>query len=216
MNVLTKTQVSFIDLFKASELAADYYLSGGTALAEFYFQHRLSDDLDFFSDQKIPLVKIQEFVESAKNALGFHKIEYVKKYDRNIFILKNNEILKTEFTLYPFKKQKDRVGNAGFFVDSLDDIGANKIFAMLDRVEAKDFVDMFFFFKNGHGLLDLQKKAEAKFEMQIDPITLGSAMLPFRKIDFSAVKLLKSIDSEEWRQVFTEQIKSLNAGVLMI
>ncbi len=32
-----------------------FYLSGGTALAEYYLHHRLSDDLDFFSENEIDI-----------------------------------------------------------------------------------------------------------------------------------------------------------------
>ncbi|MDI6732200.1 MAG: nucleotidyl transferase AbiEii/AbiGii toxin family protein [Candidatus Margulisbacteria bacterium] len=31
-----------------SEKVDNFYLSGGTALAKYYFQHRNSEDLDFF------------------------------------------------------------------------------------------------------------------------------------------------------------------------
>lgn len=29
-----------------------FYLTGGTALAEYYLRHRLSEDLDFFSEKE--------------------------------------------------------------------------------------------------------------------------------------------------------------------
>lgn len=33
--------------------AGQFYLTGGTALSRFYFQHRYSDDLDFFSRYEV-------------------------------------------------------------------------------------------------------------------------------------------------------------------
>jgi hypothetical protein len=34
-----------------------FYLTGGTALARFHFQHRLSEDLDFFTqDAQLPYI----------------------------------------------------------------------------------------------------------------------------------------------------------------
>jgi hypothetical protein len=39
----------------------DFYLTGGTALAEFYLQHRLSEDLDFFSEQEVESQAIAVF-----------------------------------------------------------------------------------------------------------------------------------------------------------
>ena len=47
--ILTDTQKAALAAIGKENGLADFYLSGGTALAAFYFQHRLSDDLDFFS-----------------------------------------------------------------------------------------------------------------------------------------------------------------------
>ena len=47
--VLKDWQKRAIDfIFSRSELN-DFYLTGGTALAGYYLNHRISDDLDFFS-----------------------------------------------------------------------------------------------------------------------------------------------------------------------
>ena len=49
--------------------------------------------------------------------------------------------LKSEFTIYPFlnlnRSERRRK------IDSLRDISANKLMALLDRFEPKDFVDLF-------------------------------------------------------------------------
>lgn len=48
-----------------------FYLTGGTALSEFYLQHRYSDDLDFFTRKDEPLQDdFQAFTEQIKS-LGF-------------------------------------------------------------------------------------------------------------------------------------------------
>lgn len=41
----------------------DFYLAGGTALSLFHFQHRFSDDLDFFTQEFNPL-KVKDMVNS--------------------------------------------------------------------------------------------------------------------------------------------------------
>jgi hypothetical protein len=45
--LLTPIQRSFIAEFAALPDQAQFYLAGGTALAEYYLGHRLSFDLDF-------------------------------------------------------------------------------------------------------------------------------------------------------------------------
>ena len=50
--ILTNEQKLALELISYEPNLKNFYLSGGTALAEYYFQHRLSDDLDFFVPKK--------------------------------------------------------------------------------------------------------------------------------------------------------------------
>ena len=50
--ILNAFQIKTLLLFKTSGLTKKYYLSGGTALAEYYLQHRLSEDLDSFTQKE--------------------------------------------------------------------------------------------------------------------------------------------------------------------
>ena len=53
--ILTSEQHLVLDMAAKDELINSwFYLTGGTALAEFYLRHRLSEDLDFFSDEPFP------------------------------------------------------------------------------------------------------------------------------------------------------------------
>ncbi len=48
--ILSENQARILNLLASEKVITDnFYLSGGTALAEFYLLHRLSEDLDFFS-----------------------------------------------------------------------------------------------------------------------------------------------------------------------
>ena len=47
--ILTERQRQLLNLLsQESYIQQNFYLSGGTALAEYYLHHRLSEDLDFF------------------------------------------------------------------------------------------------------------------------------------------------------------------------
>ena len=53
-SILTDNQSQILNtLATDSNFSKNFYLSGGTALAEFYLHHRLSEDLDFFSETEI-------------------------------------------------------------------------------------------------------------------------------------------------------------------
>ena len=52
-SILSDNQRSILALIAAEKSISDrFYLTGGTALSEFYLQHRLSEDLDFFSEDE--------------------------------------------------------------------------------------------------------------------------------------------------------------------
>jgi predicted nucleotidyltransferase component of viral defense system len=58
-----KTIFEYQDIvLNLKDKAVPFYLAGGTALAKFYFQHRESYDLDFFS-QKYSTAKIKGLVD---------------------------------------------------------------------------------------------------------------------------------------------------------
>lgn len=147
------------------ERAAPFYLAGGTTLAKFYFQHRDSYDLDFFS-QEYSLAKVRELVQiietdtGKKSKLigqnlkdGFAKLSI---YD---LILGAKESLKIDFVedLLPLLKPLKRID--GIDILSLDDIYLRKIHAIAGtlpvtdkvgqrhflggRLAAKDFYDVY-------------------------------------------------------------------------
>ena len=53
---------------------------GGTALSAFYLHHRLSEDLDFFSEKNVEIEEILGFVKLLPLA---REAEYERKYDRD-------------------------------------------------------------------------------------------------------------------------------------
>ena len=57
--ILSKEQKKFLDLFsKQKKLTNVFYFTGGTALAYFYLPYRLSEGLDFFSEQEFNIESV--------------------------------------------------------------------------------------------------------------------------------------------------------------
>jgi hypothetical protein len=149
--VLTPLQVSVLDvLFEHGLGEKGYYFTGGSALAEFYLQHRHSDDLDFFtrSDSLIRLdsAEFRQILTSQSfDILSLSESDqfvrfFVESSDTKSEPLKVEFARDAEAQMSPFKK----VGN--IVVDSFEDIAVNKICAILGREppEPKDFVDLYF------------------------------------------------------------------------
>ncbi len=120
------------------EKLADFYLTGGTALTAYYFRHRISDDLDFFSFDEPDTFFIHQFINKLKESIKAKEVRYERLYDRNQFYFKfDEEELKIEFTKYPFKQLEKPELIDGLKIDSLRDIGANKLIAALERFDPK-------------------------------------------------------------------------------
>lgn len=161
---LSEPQRELLRLLAESELASAVYLTGGTALAGFYLHHRASDDLDFFFDEEIPLPIVQGFLASIP---GFSIRTFQRLFDRRIFLLDaQGAPLKVEFTRYPFPRSTALFRlRSGLAVDPPDEILLNKLAAMVDRREPKDYVDVYFLLRTAGmpGLPSAIKQTEAKF-----------------------------------------------------
>ena len=72
--ILTSEQIRFLDLVSSeSYLCRKYYFTGGTPLAAFYLRHRLSEDIDLFSEQEVHLPSIRNFLGKAQKKLKMKK-----------------------------------------------------------------------------------------------------------------------------------------------
>ena len=144
----------------------DFYLGGGTALSLFYFQHRLSVDLDFFTPH-FSDKRIREIVTYLRNdlnkqiRLGAQNL----KEDKTRMMVYHihftaNTILKIDFVEDVLNLIKKPKNVEGVRILSLEDIYLRKIYAVAGtistidevgrkrflggRAEAKDFYDLYF------------------------------------------------------------------------
>ena len=57
--VLKNWQKRVIALVASTPELGHFYLTGGTALSGYYLQHRISDDLDFFTEDDLDTLFIE-------------------------------------------------------------------------------------------------------------------------------------------------------------
>lgn len=148
---LNKNQKILIELFSKTSLVKKFYLTGGTALSTFYLHHRLSVDLDFFSDKPFSYEELTVFLGEVKEKFKLEEISAVKIFDRWQFATQSKEPVKMEFVYFNHEKKrlKPLEKRENIFVDSLDDIAANKTLAYFDRNEPKDLFDLYFLINKG-------------------------------------------------------------------
>lgn len=158
----------FIDFFNTSrfevwkrlvELKEIGILAGGTALA-MQINHRVSYDFDVFTDKPIEerfLLKIKKF---------FWEYEVIPVIDTadELTVMLSGDI-KLSFVYFPFPKLEDTVKTDSLDLFSINDLLANKAYAIGRRKTWRDYVDIYFALKNK--LISLEKLIEItakKFE----------------------------------------------------
>lgn len=211
-SILSHNQKYFLKLLSEEKVVCDhFYLTGGTALAEFYLHHRLSEDLDFFSEQEFEPQNISVILKKIQLSGGIKKMEFQQSFNRNLFFLyTETDVIKTEFTYFPFTRieRKQKLGD--LFIDSLIDIATNKIFTIYQNPRARDFIDLYFILtQNLAPTLDsLIEKAQIKFDNYIDPIQLGAQYMKAKELkDYP--KMLEKLDEKVWQDFFIKEAEKL-------
>lgn len=139
-------QDQFLNRFFASRFESDFYLTGGTALARFYFQHRESVDLDLFThNQQIDFAALNLLVGKIGLEMGLRTVKQVvtNAFLQYIFNDQFGESLKVDFVKdilvhFGTNKKEGKIP-----VDSLENIGSNKVLAIFGRTDHKDFIDLY-------------------------------------------------------------------------
>ena len=202
-------------LSREPQISGNFYLTGGTALAEFYLHHRLSEDLDFFSEKEFDPQAVFIIFSKLKKAAGIKKIDFQQSFNRNLYFLElsSGETIKTEFTYFPFPEIEKRKKIDGILVDGLLDIAVNKIFTVYQKPRARDFIDLYFIAqKTGWTIGELVKKARIKFDWHIDPLQLGSQfMSAVEARDYP--RMIKKIDQKTWQDFFIQEAKKLGKNI---
>jgi len=215
--ILSRNQQKILDtLTQDKTICKNFYLTGGTALAEFYLQNRLSEDLDFFSEKEFEPQAINIFFEKNKKKLGIKKVECQQSFNRNLFFiyLKNGDIIKTEFTYFPFPEIEKKKKIKQLFVDNLIDIAANKVFTIYLKPRSRDFVDLYFIIKKtGWEMTDLIKKTRVKFDSHIDLLQLGSKFILAKEVKDYPI-MIKKINHKVWQDFFIKEAKKLKGDIL--
>lgn len=213
--ILTKNQENFLNIFAGEKsLASNFYLSGGTTLSAFYLFHRFSEDLDFFCEKEFDSQTVTVFLKKYKNLIRYKKFDYQQSFNRNLFFLRfDRQILKTEFTYFPFKQiDSSKIVN-GIKVDSEIDIAVNKVFSISQNSRTRDFIDLFFLIKkNKFNFESLLNKARIKFDWYIDPLNLGAQLMKVKNIkDYP--KMIKKINDKEWQDYFLGLAKKIGKKI---
>lgn len=192
-------------------ITSSFYLSGGTALAEFYLHHRLSEDLDFFSEEEVDSVGLSALIKKVSGRAGITEVTFETSFNRNLFFVRMaHSVVKTEFTYYPFARIEPGLTYGALAVDSLLDIAVNKVFTISQKPRSRDFIDLYSILQerpdlNIEGLI---LKAKVKFDHHIDPLQMSAQCLKATELkDFPTMKV--PLEEKTWQDFFVGVSKKL-------
>ncbi|MBI5230406.1 MAG: nucleotidyl transferase AbiEii/AbiGii toxin family protein [Candidatus Magasanikbacteria bacterium] len=214
--ILSVAQQNILDALASNQMIFNnFYLTGGTALAEFYLHHRFSEDLDFFSEQEVDPFAIQTVFKTISHKTHIKKIDFAQSFNRNLFFLHlPHEIIKTEFTYFPFPPIAQKHSKEKLTIDSLLDIAVNKIFTIYQKPRLRDFIDLYCIIQKEHWSIEsLVKKAQNKFDWHVDPVQLGSQLLKVSELK-DAPRMIKKVTMRTILKFFTEASRNLQGDIL--
>jgi predicted nucleotidyltransferase component of viral defense system len=186
-----------------------FYLTGGTCLSRYYYQHRLSEDLDFFFDGKnYPADNFNwEYKQIIQRIAEQFTVEINVEADtfKRIFAIKNGERLKIEFIYENFPTVGEVTWQDGFRIDNTLNVATNKITAIYDRKTSKDFFDLYYLLQK-YELTLLSEKALLKM-MPLDYEGTQLA-LAFQQLE-GQVRMLKEVTEDDFNQFVYQLIQKL-------
>ncbi|PIQ93198.1 MAG: hypothetical protein COY75_06765 [Nitrospirae bacterium CG_4_10_14_0_8_um_filter_41_23] len=178
-NILYPLQDKVFPVFKESP----FYLTGGTALSRGYYNHRYSDDLDYFVNyhpdfQRLSQIQIDKLQKIFKDA----ETDYRGEYFCRIFV--GQERLKIEMVNDVPSHIGQLVNDPVLgIIDSKENILANKVTAIVDRTLPKDIVDIYFLLKDGLSIKKALTDAKSK-AAGISPLLIAKI---FAEFDYTIV-----------------------------
>ncbi len=204
---LTPLTQEVFRLLSKSDLVQDFYLAGGTALA-LHFGHRYSDDLDFFSEEKNAL----DFARRSALRSLFDEASLTILYDNDSTFVINWQGIGVSFfclDFYPLVRPVFLV--EGIRVASVEEIGAMKLAALINRGNRKDMVDLYFILQHVP-LESLFEVAVVKYaKIRSFAVNAVRAMAYFQ--DAESLPMPRMIDKTPWQKMkkFLEA-KAIEAG----
>ncbi len=182
-----------------------FYLTGGTALADFFLGHRKSYDLDIFTVEKELILPFSHHLEE----------ELRKKFSYNVTrrfetfvefeVRSQNEIIKIHLaydSLFRFEAPVD--SDLGIKINDYKDIITDKLLTFFGRVEPRDAVDLFFILKkeNFWELAELASQKDPGFDLYWLAVALDKSKNFPDEINKWPVDMLVEIDVQELKKMF--------------
>lgn len=178
-NVIPKELKQLVEDFFSLMDWEGLYLTGGTCLAEYYFGHRLSEDVDLFTQDK-------KLFDDCLNVLkGAAPLPhgYVSEIRTTPYIHQHwyqphgtNLKIKIDVVLDAPRRIAPPIKFGSLWIDNLEDILSNKIGCVISRSAVKDYLDLYHLIPASHlTTKELIVLGQVK-DGGVDPVIMGRLM----------------------------------------
>lgn len=204
-DLLAPIQRSFLSAFSQIKDQTQFYLTGGTALAEYYLGHRISLDLDFFTSVEDLILPVSYQLEKLSSPTL--QVTVIRRFATYVEFLVSDhqENLKVDLALdSPFRFEQPILTREGIWVNDYQDLRVDKLLAYYGRAEPRDAVDLFIILQNEpiEPLLTQSSQKDPGFDLYWFAIALNkSANFPDESERWP-VKMLVPFDPREIKRSF--------------
>jgi predicted nucleotidyltransferase component of viral defense system len=201
-SVLDKKRKSLLPLFQIFK--KDFYLAGGTGLA-LQLGHRKSYDFDFFSQE---IFNENKLFKKIISNLGDHQVQKTLADKSSLFVVFDNEI-NVNFLYYRYPLIKPTIKTKYLDLASLEDIACMKLLAISERIEFKDYVDIYYILKR----ISL-KKLIIFFEKKIKDIDINfilKTLVDFKEVEVEPLEFMpsKKVSLEKIKKFIIQQVRAI-------
>ena len=198
--IITDLQREILIIFSQIRDSKMFYLTGGTALAEFYLGHRKSFDLDIFTTEKGLIIPFSYAFEQELKKIFLVKV--VRRYETFVEFEVSAKGDSTKVQLAydsPFRFENPVDSDIGVKVNDYTDLIVDKLLAFFGRAEPRDTIDLFFILKTEDfwKLIELAKQKDPGFDLYWLAIALHKIKnFPDDLRDWP-VEIIKKVDIKE-------------------
>ena len=193
--------------------ASYFYLTGGTALAEFYLGHRRSYDLDFFTAEEnllIPFVgRVGEDLPKAQ-----YRIDVIRRLEAfaELEVHKEGETVRLHLACdSPFRFEEPQPSGYGVKINDYRDLIVDKLLTFFGRWKHRDAIDLFFILRSEpiETLMEMAKQKDPGFDLYWFSLALGEVDAFPDKISQWPVDMLVEVDVRELKSKFSGLVREI-------
>jgi predicted nucleotidyltransferase component of viral defense system len=210
--IVTELQIDILHAFSKVPDASSFYLSGGTALADFFLAHRKSFDLDLFTVERglvLPFSRI--FENELRRSLVVRivrRLESFVEYEVGM----GEESTKVQLAYdSPFRFGEPLGSDLGVKVNDYKDLVVDKLLAFFGRAEPRDAIDLYFILET-EDIWELIRSAEEKdpgFDLYWFAMALGKTRVFPDDISRWPVEMIRETDARLLKDLFLSLSKEI-------